>query len=161
MEPTTLHATFVHEYSYPASPAQVFAAFADPEKKRRWFVIGDHHTVDSYALDFCPGGKEVAHIRFAEGTPVAGMACVNETTYQHIVPDRLIVFCSTMSLTDQPISSALVTVELLAGAMGGTDLILTHQGTFYENSDGPVRREQGWKTLFARLPAELAREDHG
>ncbi len=161
MEPTTVHATFVHEHSYSASPSRVFAAFADPEKKRRWFVSGDHHTTESHTLDFRPGGKEVAHIRFAEGTPVAGMACTNETTYQHIVPNRLIVFCSTMTLVDQPTSTSLVTVELLDGSMGGTDLTLTHQGTFYEGSDGPVRREQGWKTLFARLPAELGTDSHG
>ena len=160
MDPTTQHATFVHEHSYAAASPRLFAAFADPEKKRRWFVSGDHHTVDAHTLDFRPGGKEIANIRFAPGTPVAGMACTNETTYHHIIPDRLIVFSSTMSLADQPISSSLVTVELLPGAMGGTDLILTHQGTFYEGSDGPARREQGWKTLFERLPAELGAEAH-
>jgi uncharacterized protein YndB with AHSA1/START domain len=31
------HATFVIERRYDASPARVFAAWADPAAKRRWF----------------------------------------------------------------------------------------------------------------------------
>ncbi len=34
------HSTFVIERSYPTSPERVFAAFADPAKKRRWFAEG-------------------------------------------------------------------------------------------------------------------------
>jgi uncharacterized protein YndB with AHSA1/START domain len=32
------HSTFVVERTYPASPARVFAAFADPKIKDRWFA---------------------------------------------------------------------------------------------------------------------------
>jgi uncharacterized protein YndB with AHSA1/START domain len=32
------HATFVVERSYDAPPARVFAAWADPEAKARWFA---------------------------------------------------------------------------------------------------------------------------
>ncbi len=38
-EPVT-HATFRVERSYPTPPARVFAAFANPATKRRWFAEG-------------------------------------------------------------------------------------------------------------------------
>jgi hypothetical protein len=68
-EPSVIHSTFAIERSYPATPERVFAAFADPAKKRRWFVEGDHHEVEHYQMDFRVGGKERARIRFGEDTP--------------------------------------------------------------------------------------------
>jgi hypothetical protein len=35
----------------------------------------------------------------------------------------------------------------------GTDLIITHQGAFFEGSDGPAMREQGWNVLADKLVA--------
>jgi hypothetical protein len=37
-ERSVTHDTFVVERSYPASPARVFAAWADPAAKARWFA---------------------------------------------------------------------------------------------------------------------------
>ena len=34
-KPTVIHSTFTLERSYPYSPEKVFAALAEPEKKRR------------------------------------------------------------------------------------------------------------------------------
>ena len=38
---TVNHSTFVIERTYPASPQQVFRAFSDPGRKRRWFAEGE------------------------------------------------------------------------------------------------------------------------
>ena len=38
----------------------------------------------------------------------------------------------------------------------GTDLIVTHQGAFFEGSDGAQMREQGWRKLLDKLTKELA-----
>ena len=35
------HGTFVLERTYPAIPARVYRAWADPSIKRRWFGAGD------------------------------------------------------------------------------------------------------------------------
>ena len=61
-----------------------------------------------------------------------------------------------MTLGDRRISASLVTVELLP-TDGGTDLICTHQGAFFEGSDGPRIREGGWRHLLDQLAKELAR----
>jgi uncharacterized protein YndB with AHSA1/START domain len=76
--------------------------------------------------------------------------------FQDIVPNRRIVSASTMDLADKRISASLFTFEFLQTDKG-TDLIFTHQGTFFEGSDGPQMREAGWRTLFENLASELAR----
>jgi len=42
------HSTFVIERSYAVTPERVFAAFADPEKKRRWFVDDEESEVEDF-----------------------------------------------------------------------------------------------------------------
>lgn len=155
-EPAVIHSTFVIERSYPAAPERVFDAFADPAKKRQWFFESDHHDFRSYASEFRVGGAESARFLFKEGSPIAGMTCAVDTQFQEIVPNRRIVLSSRMALNGHCISAALVTVELLP-TESGTDLICTHQGAFFEGADGPAMREAGWKSLFDKLAAELAR----
>ncbi|HTF62709.1 MAG TPA: SRPBCC family protein [Edaphobacter sp.] len=156
-EQSVIHSTFVIERSYPATPERVFAAFADPAKKRRWFAEGNHHEVEHYELDFRVGGTERARFRFKkEGTPLKGIACTNDTTYQDIVPNRRVVFASTMSVDEKRISASLATLELLSSETG-TDLIFTHQGAFFEGADGPEMREAGWRKLLEQLTEEVPR----
>jgi uncharacterized protein YndB with AHSA1/START domain len=155
-ERSVTHNTFVIERSYPAMPERVFAAFADPTKKRRWFTEGEGIAVEEFAMDFRVGGMECVRSRFQEGTPFPGVALTNVTIYQDIVPNRRIVMTSTMILGDKRISVSLATVEFLPTEKG-TDLLFTHQGAFFEGSDGPQMREEGWHVLFGQLETELTR----
>jgi uncharacterized protein YndB with AHSA1/START domain len=149
-EQSVIHSTFVIERAYPVTPERVFAAFSDASLKRRWFVEGDHHKVEHYELDFRVGGKEQGRFRLGSSTPLDGTLCINDAIYQDIVPDRRIVLASTMSLGEKCISASLVTIEFLQSE-AGTDLICTHQGAFFEGSDGPVMREAGWRKMFDKL----------
>ena len=155
-ERSVIHSTFVIERSYPATPERVFAAFADPTRKRRWFVEGDGHDVEHFEMDFRVGGKERARFRLGEGTPLKGIACTNEAAYQDIVPNRRVVQASTMSVGERCISASLTTFEFLPSEMG-TDLIFTHQGAFFEGADGPEMRAEGWRKLLGQLTDEFAR----
>jgi uncharacterized protein YndB with AHSA1/START domain len=154
-EQSVIHNTFVLERSYPKPPEVVFAAFADPAKRRRWFAEGGNNEVLEFKADFRVDGEERLRYRLPEGTPVAGLVITNVGTYQDIVPNRCIVMASAMSLGEKRISASLVTIELLANDQG-TDLICTHQGAFFEGSDGPAMREAGWRHLFDLLAKELA-----
>ncbi len=155
-ETSVIHSTFVLERSYPKSPERVFSAFSSLEQKRRWFFAeGEgHHEVEKFEMDFQVGGTD--HLRLKQGTPFPGVAMVTQDSYLDILPNRRIVTVSTMTLGDKRISCALITFEFLPTAQG-TDLICTHQGTFFEGSGGPEMREEGWRKLLDALTVELSR----
>ena len=155
-EQSVVHSTFVIERSYPRSPEVVFAAFADAAKKRRWFAESETHDVEEFTMDFRVGGAERLRYRFKEGTPFPGVVISNEGSYQDIVPEQRIVSASTMTLGDKRISTSLVTAEFLQ-TDEGTDLICTHQGAFFEGSDGPQIREAGWRYTLEQLAKDLTR----
>jgi uncharacterized protein YndB with AHSA1/START domain len=156
-EPTIIHNTFVMERSYPKPPKTVFAAFADANKKRRWFGEGEGHELQEFQLDFRVGGTERLTYRLGAGTPVAGMIITNEGRYQDIVPERRIVTATTMDLGEKRILISLVTFEFLRTDTG-TDLILTQQGTYLDGVNGltPQMLEAGWRGLLDSLQNELA-----
>jgi uncharacterized protein YndB with AHSA1/START domain len=154
-----VHATFRIERAYPAAPSRVFAAFADPAAKRRWFVEGEGWDVRSHSLEFRVGGTERSQFRFRggpAGAPPKGTEMGNDTTYHDIVPDQRIVFAYTMSVAGRHISASLATVELAPDGTG-TRLAFTEQAAFFEGADGAAMREQGWRALLESLGADLAR----
>ena len=149
-EPTTIHDTFVLERRYARPLARVFALLGDPALKRLWYA----ETAETFDMDFREGGREYTLSRMGADTPFPGAALVSDAVYQHIIPERCVVLVQTMSLAERVISSALITFELLAEE-GGTTLICTHQGAFYEGSGGPEMRRHGWDVLLGRLDREL------
>jgi uncharacterized protein YndB with AHSA1/START domain len=150
------HSTFVIKRSYPVKPDRVFAAFADPVKKRRWFMGGDGRDVEEFEMDFRVGGFERARSRFKPGTRFEGVMLTNETWYQDIVPDSRIVIAYTMSLEERRFSASLATIELVP-VDTGSELIFTEQGAYFEGSDGPQIREEGWRQLLEQLAGEFER----
>ena len=154
-DPTVVHSTFVVERSYPQPPESVFAAFAQPARKRRWYAEGDHE-IQEFEMQFRVGGTERFRYRFKEGHPIAGSEIVNEGIYQDIAEEKRIVLASKMTLNGKPIVVMLATFEFLPAGTG-TDFILTHQGAFLEWPDGPGMLEAGWRALCDRLGNYLAR----
>jgi uncharacterized protein YndB with AHSA1/START domain len=154
MKPNVTHATFTIERRYPSPPEKVFAAFADPEKKRRWYAESDGRTPEIFELDFRVGGEERTQTRLGPGTPFPGVPLTNHSIYQDIQTNKRIVFAYTMTIGDHRMSASLATVEFVP-VENGTSLLFTDQGAFFENSDGPKMREDGWNHLIDGLAAEV------
>ena len=139
------HGTFIIERTYAASPAQVFAAWADPAAKAVWFVGPDGWKELRREIDFRIGGRE----RLSGAHP-GGRVSDFDGVYHDIVPDRRIVYSYGMQVDDKRISVSLATVEL-ATAGSGTRLTFTEQAAFLDGFDGAAGREQGTGMLLDQL----------
>ena len=147
MDRNATHATFTLERSYPVPPARVFAAWADPAAKARWFTPDPS---SGHQLDFRIGGREVA-----TGGPDGGQAMTFETLYRDIVPEQRIVYTSTLSTATDLMTISLTTVEFIPGEDGGTRLVLTEQGAYLDGREEPAWREQGTADQLDALTAQL------
>lgn len=152
------HGTFVIERSYAVNVERVFAAFAEPAKKRKWFADGESGAAEEFAMDFRVGGTERTVRRMGRDTPFPGVALINESTYQDIVANQRVVLAYTMTLGERRISASLATFEFVATEKG-TDLVFTEQGAYFEGADGAKPREHGWSALVERLGKELSRAE--
>jgi len=150
-EQVVVHSTFIIEREYSASPVRVFAAFANQETKRRWFVEGEGWEILEYTFDFRVGGREFSRFRFKGGPEMS-----NDTIHHDIVPNRRIVSSYAMTIGEQRLSVSLATVEL-APAGEGTKLTYTEQGAFFDGLDKPQQREAGCRELLGKLAEELDR----
>ena len=149
---STHPATFVIERYFAASPAQVFAAWAEPTTRARWFVGPDEWEKSDHKLDFRVGGRESV-----SGGPSGGPVHVFNAVYQDIVPNERIVYTYDMHLDKWRISVSLATVELKL-AKSGTRMIFTEQAVFLDGIDTPAAREQDTRDLLDNLDADLRRQ---
>ena len=146
---SVIHSTFSIERTYPQSPARVFFAHADQAMKRRWLAEGEGWAVNKFTLDFRVGGSEISRFRYLDGSEITYDAVI-----QDIVPDRRILFAYRMAVGPNPISVSLATVEFVP-AGGGTRLIYTEQGAYFDDADAPKNREHGSRELLEKLAEEL------
>ncbi len=146
------HAVFTIERVYDAAPARVFAAFASPEAKARWFAGPDEWTQLERTFEFREGGRERLRGRFPSGRVSFFDAC-----YFDIVPDQRIVYGYNMHVDDRRISVSLATIELKPEG-AGSRLTFTEQGAYLDGYDDAGSREHGSGLLLDNLGAALARE---
>jgi uncharacterized protein YndB with AHSA1/START domain len=151
-DPKVVHSTFVLERNFSKPPAAVFAALSEPDKVRQWFTDEKTSETLEFSLRFAVGGTRRFAYRLGPSTPVAGMVIINDGHFQDIVPNERIVTATTMTSGDRRLEASLTTFELLPSE-GGTDLICTVQGAFFEglgpDPAGLIRA--GWNGLLDRL----------
>jgi uncharacterized protein YndB with AHSA1/START domain len=151
-ERSAVHSTFTIERTYDRPPARVFAAWADPEIKSRWFGGGEDGAPAPIEMDFRVGGRESNR-----SEPGADFQFAFDGLYHEIVPDERIVFSYDLSLGGSLVSVSLATVELRA-AGSGTQLTYTEHGAFLDGLDDPALREQGTIGLLDELGRWLERQ---
>lgn len=154
-----VHDSFTINRRYDHAPTQVFAAFADPRKRRRWFVEGEGFIVDSYELDFRVNGSETSAFR-VDTPEFRSEEIRNQTFFLDIVENERIVTAYSMSNVGVPFSASLQTITLQPDG-GGTLLTLVEQVTFLEGADGLELRREGTEQLLESLGRELDRAPHG
>ena len=151
-ERSVRHSTFVIERTYHVPPARVFAAYADPVKKARWFAEHPEWGPDLHTMDFRVGGRETSR-----GGPPGGPVHFFDGRFQEIVPDERIIFAYNLSVDETLISVSLATVEFKPDGTG-TRMIFTEQGAFLEGYDDPAAREHGTGALLDALGTLLEDE---
>jgi uncharacterized protein YndB with AHSA1/START domain len=145
-EPSVVHNTFTLERNYAATVARVFEAWADPAAKGRWFA-GDEI---EHELDFRVGGREVAHRPAGDGLPDMRF----ESFYRDIVPERRIVYVSTLYADGRPATVSLTSVQFHPDGQA-TRLELTEHGAFLDGQEQPSWRERGTNAQLDALGRAL------
>lgn len=136
------------ERDYPHPPNQVFAAWADPSIKVRWFDLSGNEAPD-YRSDFRVGGTE--SFRTPTGTsPVF----TYDAQYRDIVDNERIITTYEMSVDGKRMSVSVAAVELTATSTG-THLVYTEQGAYLDGRDDPQSRRTGTGSQLDNLAAVL------
>lgn len=148
--PTVTHDTFVIERTYDSPIANVFRAWADPERKARWFAGSADALGNAYTLDFRAGGREVNR-----GGPPDGPVYTYTAEFRDIVLDTRIVATTEMLAGETRISVTLATVEFYESG-AATRLVLTEQGAYLDGLETAAQREHGTRALLDSLATSLA-----
>jgi len=146
-----VYGAFTIERTLAASPARVYAAFADPAAKAHWFGWTEEWTLLEASLDFRVGGEETNH-----GRHKSGFVSEMWAQYADIVPDERIVWTYRMAVNGKPISVSLASVELTPDGEG-TRMVFTEQDAFLDDFEDNGGREQGTNQILDALDAYLER----
>ena len=144
------HASFTITRQWKASPARVFAAFADENKKKLWFGGGDAWEPLGHSFDFRVCGREQESGRFKQSGVVSSFDCV----YLDNVENERIIYSYTMHLDDRKISVSQACIELRPEG-SGTKFVLTEYGDYLDGYDDAGSREHGTNFLMDTLARTL------
>lgn len=154
MSRSVTHASFTITRRWNASPARVFAAFADETQKDKWFSGDGAWTKVERSFDFREGGIETLIGKWKSGV-VTRFDCV----YRDIVPPAAgdagrIIYSYTMFVDGRKISVSQAAIELHADG-DGTKFVLTEYGDYLDGYEDAGSREHGTNALMDALEKSL------
>ena len=144
---TVNHETFTIERTFDAPADRVFAAFADPEQKARWFVGPPSVKETMRTHDFRVGGRD----KYA-GDWDNGMKTSFDSLYLDIVPNQRVIYTYEMSMNGKKTSVSLATIELTPKG-SKTTITLTEQGAYFDDPNANKGREEGTIGIMKQLEA--------
>jgi len=147
---SVVHGTFVIDRDFSHPPATVFAAWADPAKKAKWFG-GPGSENPPQLFEFREGGRESSSGKIPNGPTYSF-----DVVYQDIVPDNRILYTYDMHLDGRKISVSLAAIEFTPQG-AGTHLKVTEYGLYLDGLDTMEQRRQGTEALMRQLAAALDR----
>ena len=152
---SVVHASFTITRHWKATPARVFAAFADEQQKAKWFARGEGLELLSRSFDFRVGGKENASGRWKTGI----VSHFNAVYHDIVAPNEndpgRIIYSYVMHLDDRKISVSQACIEIVPDG-DGARLVLTEHGDFLDGYDDAGSREHGTSFLMDALEKSLA-----
>ena len=154
MSRSVTHASFTLTRRWNASPARVFAAFADETQKDKWFSGDGAWTKVERSFDFREGGIETLTGKWKSGV-VTRFDCV----YRDIVPPAAgdagrIIYSYTMFVDGRKTSVSQAAIELHADG-DGTKFVLTEYGDYLDGYEDAGSREHGTNALMDALEKSL------
>lgn len=147
--PNILHTSFVIDRQFKARPDRVFAAWSDPEAKRRWSDCHSELPNNEYSLDFRPGGVEIHRVVYPNGS----VQRVQKRFFD-IVPNVRIIFGYDIQLDTRRLSVSLVTVQLEPIRIG-TRMLMTEYIAYLDGHEDLEERIRGTNEGLDRLDLEV------
>ncbi|MFI8520803.1 SRPBCC domain-containing protein [Streptomyces sp. NPDC085481] len=121
------HGSFELRVDIPAPPERVFAAFAEPELRTRWFKLPGPSRTAEHELDFRVGGGETARNHFLSGDMDERLEY--RSRFVDLEPAERLVYVYEAHVNDVRRWVSLVTIRL-APQDGGTRLEWIEQYTY-------------------------------
>jgi uncharacterized protein YndB with AHSA1/START domain len=143
------HDSWTLERDYLQPPDRVFAAWADPAVKVRWFDLSGEPAPD-YSSDFRVGGAET--FRTAAGVRPR---YAYDGQYRDIVAGERIILTYEVAVDGRRASVSVATVELAAAPAAGTHLVYTEQGAYLDGLDDARSRRAGVRSQLDSLATVL------
>jgi len=151
--PTTSHGDFTIDRVYDAAAQDVWAAWADPAVKARWFIGPEGWAEAERTLDVRVGATEILRGRFAHND----FETLFTARYHLVEPGARLVYVYDMHLAGRHHSVSVATVEFIADG-ARTRLRFTEQVTFVDGTDGregTASRQRGTAAHLDRIAGVL------